>query len=138
MAVTAGVGTRQYRQELTADPERIGQVRRIVTAFTRYWGLDSELTASALICVTELLANVHRHADTGGCVLLVQTSDSGLRIVVSDHSPVLPVVVEPDWLAESGRGMAIVSATAYTWGAEPTSTGKDVWVELRPDAEEAA
>ena len=42
-------------------PSRIAQVRRIVSAQLRYWRLDPLIDRAAL-GVTELLANVHRHA----------------------------------------------------------------------------
>jgi len=138
MAVTAHVGTRHYRQELTIDRSSLGRTRRIVVAFMRYWGLG-KLVEPAVMCVTELLTNVSRHTVTSECVLLLQATDSGVRIVVSDTSSDLPVVCEPDWFEESGRGMVLVSTVASSWGAKPTDDGKDVWVELRTAAfEEAA
>ena len=47
--------------ELQALPSRIGQVRRIISAQLRYWHLDPLIDHAAL-GVTELLTNVHRHA----------------------------------------------------------------------------
>lgn len=136
-APSAGAAGCHYQQELTADPKRVGHVRRIVAAFLRYWGWG-ELVDPAAMCVTELLSNVRRHADPDECVLLLETSDTGVRIVVSDDTPELPVVLEPDWFSDSGRGMFLLSKTADAWGAVPTDEGKDVWVELRPASEEVA
>ncbi|GAQ58052.1 ATP-binding protein [Streptomyces acidiscabies] len=136
MAVTAYVGTRHYRQELTVDSKSLGRTRRIVAAFMRYWGLG-KLVDPAVVCVTELLANVSRHAGST-CVLVVRATDSGVRIVVSDGSTRHPVVREPDWSDESGRGMVLISTLASSWGVTPTDTGKDVWVELRTAASEEA
>jgi len=123
----------RYQQELTVGPESLGRVRRIVAALLRHWRLGA-LADSALVCVTELLANVSRHVVPGECVLLLEDTSSGVRIVVSDSSARLPVVREPDWSAESGRGMLLISTVAARWGATPTCEGKDVWVELREDA----
>ncbi len=137
MTSFAGAGGCSYRQELTADPKRIGHVRRIVAAFLRYWDWG-ELVDPAAMCVTELLSNVSRHADSDECVLLLETSDTGVRIVVSDGTPKLPVVLEPDGCSDSGRGMFLLSETADSWGAALTDNGKDVWVELRPASQEVA
>lgn len=134
MAVMGDEGTRQYRQELMADPRHFGRVRRTITAFARHWGWG-ELIDPAVMCATEMLANVQRHAGSDECVLLLQSTPSGLRVVVSDDSHDLPVVREPDWSAESGRGMFLLSKTADAWGVEATDSGKDVWVEFRPAEE---
>lgn len=137
MSLMAEADTQQYRQKLTADPKHLGRIRRTVTAFVRYWGWN-ELIDPAVMCVTEMLSNVCRHADSNNCVLLIQSSQSGVRIVVSDDSRKLPVVREPDWCTESGRGMFLLSKTADAWGADPTGNGKNVWVEFRVPSEGAA
>ncbi|WP_327155527.1 ATP-binding protein [Streptomyces tubercidicus] len=137
MAVMAEAGTQQYRQELTVHPQNLERIRRITGAYLRYWGRD-ELVEPAAMCVTELLSNVHKHAGSAACVLLLQISPSGVRIVVSDDSPALPVVREPNRFAESGRGMFLLSKTVDAWGANPTGSGKDVWVEFHASAEGAA
>ncbi|WP_063772652.1 ATP-binding protein [Streptomyces sp. CT34] len=128
---------RYHRQAMTAEPEEIGCVRRSVTAFMRYCGWGA-LTGPAVLCVTEMLTNVRRHADSDECALLVHCSPSGVRIVVSDGSPDLPVLREPDPLSERGRGMFLLAHTADAWGAAPTATGKDVWVEFRAASVESA
>ncbi|MFJ9617853.1 ATP-binding protein [Streptomyces noursei] len=122
-------GTQHYRQKLTADPKQVGCVRRIVTAYLRYWGWE-QFIDPAVLCVTEMLSNVQSHADSDDCVLLLQTSSAGVRIVVSDDSQALPVVREPDWLAERGRGMFLLSSSVDAWGADLTCEGKDVWIEF--------
>lgn len=130
MAVMAEAGTKQYRQEMTVDPKQLGLVRRIVTTHVQCcgWALVAD---AAVMCVTELLSNVSKHADSNECVLLLQSSASGVRIVVSDDSPELPVVRKPDWDSENGRGVFLLSETADAWGADATGNGKDVWVEFR-------
>ncbi|MGW7069463.1 ATP-binding protein [Streptomyces sp. NPDC054855] len=130
MTVMAEAGAKQYRQEMTVDPNKLGIVRRIVTAHVRCWGW-APMADAAVMCVTELLSNVSKHVDSNECVLLLQSSASGVRIVVSDDSPELPVVRTPDWDSESGRGVFLLSETADAWGVDPTGNGKDVWVEFR-------
>lgn len=132
MAVTARSGTR-YQQQLMAEPAQIARTRRIVAALLRYWGW-SELTDPALLCVTELLANVGRHTCSRECELLLESSPVSVRIVVSDDCKGMPVVREMDMDAEDGRGMVLIASTADAWGAAPTVTGKDVWVIFYPCA----
>ncbi|MFJ8842857.1 ATP-binding protein [Streptomyces cyaneofuscatus] len=120
----------ECRHELPADPASLRRIRRIVGTFVLHSGWH-ELIDPALVCVTEMVANVCRHTDAATCGLFLQSSLTALRIVVSDASPDLPVVREPDWCSETGRGMFLLSHTADDWGAAPTAEGKDVWVELR-------
>ncbi|MCN9240720.1 ATP-binding protein [Streptomyces sp. RY43-2] len=119
---------RQFKVELTVTPEQFGRIRRIVTAHVRCWGHD-RIIDSAVVCATEMMTNVHKHAD-GRCVFLLSETTRGVRIVVSDHNPVLPTVTQPDWDSESGRGMWLLSSIAQDWGVVATPDGKDIWAEL--------
>ncbi|BDM67505.1 ATP-binding protein [Streptomyces nigrescens] len=129
MTVMAEAGTQQYRQELTVRPKLLAGVRRIVAAHLRLWGRE-EIVAPAALCTTELLSNVVKHAGSPECVLTLQSNPHAVRITVSDVSTAMPVVKEPDWISQNGRGMFLLSATADAWGAEPTESGKDVWFEI--------
>ncbi|MGJ5892821.1 ATP-binding protein [Streptomyces sp. V2] len=123
--------------ELQALPARIGQVRRIVTAHLRYWQLDPLIDRAAL-GVTELLANVHRHARPDKtCVVEMELLLGQLTVSVRDHDPRLPVVTGPDdlddidALATCGRGLAMVAAVSESWGARSEGEdGKVVWFTL--------
>ena len=76
--------------ELQALPSRIGQVRRIVSAQLRYWHLDSSIDRAAL-GVTELLTNVHRHAQPDKtCTVEIELLLDRLTVSVHDHDPRLP------------------------------------------------
>ncbi len=119
-----------YTLQLWADPAQFGVVRRIVGAHLRLWG-HAGLVDAAAMCVTELLANVHRHVQTPECELALVNVPGGVRASVSDSSSVLPVLSEPDWFAESGRGLFMLAHTAELWGTMPTASGKTVWVFLR-------
>ncbi|MEW1659747.1 ATP-binding protein [Streptomyces sp. NPDC093707] len=121
--------TRYFRQRLNSDPEAIGHMRRIAAAFLRNWRWD-HVVDPAVLCVTELLSNARQHTVSGNCVLLMQASASCVRITVSDNSEALPVVCEPDWLTERGRGMFLLSKSVDAWGANLTPQGKDVWIEF--------
>ncbi|MFM9447970.1 ATP-binding protein [Streptomyces acidiscabies] len=120
--------------ELQALPSRIGQVRRIVAAHLRYWQLDPLMDRAAL-GVTELLANVHRHARPDNtCVVEMELLLGQLTVSVRDRDPRLPVVAamdDIDALATCGRGLAMVAAVSESWGARSEGEeGKVVWFTL--------
>jgi hypothetical protein len=118
--------------QLLADPARFGVVRRLVAVYLELWG-RSALEDAAVICVTEMLANVHRHVESPRCELTLQALPDGVWAGVSDSSPKTPVVGRPAWESEGGRGMLLLAATADQWGVCPSvdGRGKQVWVTLR-------
>ncbi|MBT2466645.1 ATP-binding protein [Streptomyces sp. ISL-66] len=146
--------------ELQALPLRIGQIRRIVSAQLRHWQLDPLIDRAAL-GVTELLSNVHRHAQPDKtCTVEIELRLGRLTVSVYDSDPRLPVLrasagavgvavaaeaaaateaagtdrPDPaDALETSGRGLALVEALSEAWGARhrPDGPGKVVWFSLR-------
>ncbi|WP_225804854.1 ATP-binding protein [Streptomyces sp. NK15101] len=132
--------SRYYAVELEALPSRIGQVRRIISAHLRHWQLDA-LVDHAVLGVTELLTNVHRHAQPDkGCRVEIELLLDRLTVSVRDHDPRLPEVRRTnapvpvddlDALATSGRGLGIVGAVSESWGVRPCGAdGKVVWFTL--------
>lgn len=116
---------------LTADPARLAAVRQAVRDQLLAWARP-DLADAATLCVTELLANVHRHAGSPDCELTLDRLPEGVRAGVSDRSHVVPVVPPcTEWSAENGRGLLLITAASYRWGTTLTSGGKQVWVELR-------
>ncbi|MEU7059090.1 ATP-binding protein [Streptomyces sp. NPDC046197] len=126
--------SRHCTVELQALPSRIGQVRRIVSAHLRYWHLDPLIDRAAL-GVTELLTNVHQHAEPDKlCTVEIELLLDRLMVSVRDHDPRLPVVEDIDGiapLATGGRGLAMVAAMSESWGVRPDGDkGKVVWFAL--------
>ena len=125
--------SRHCSVELQALPSRIGQVRRIVSAQLRYWHLDPLIDRAAL-GVTELLTNVHRHAQTDkNCTVEIELQLDRLTVSVRDHDPRLPVMEDgPEIapMATCGRGLAMVAAVSESWGVRPHDDGKVVWFTL--------
>ncbi|MEV6025645.1 ATP-binding protein [Streptomyces sp. NPDC052036] len=123
--------SRHCTVELQALPSRIGQVRRIVSAQLRYWHLDL-LIDRASLGVTELLTNVHLHAQPDKtCTVEMELLLDRLTVSVHDHDPRLPELRAPDPTATSGRGLAMVAALADSWGVRPNGdAGKIVWFAL--------
>jgi anti-sigma regulatory factor (Ser/Thr protein kinase) len=122
--------------ELHALPSRIGQVRRIVSAQLRHWHLDPLIDQAAL-GVTELLSNVHRHAEPDKiCTVEIELLLDRLTVSVRDNDPRLPVVRDAELSATCGRGLAMVAAVSESWGARPhAESGKVVWFTLSARAE---
>ncbi|MFJ6657400.1 ATP-binding protein [Streptomyces sp. NPDC091377] len=123
--------SRHCTVELQALPSRIGQVRRIVSAQLRYWHLDPLIDRAAL-GVTELLSNVHQHAQPDKtCTVEIELLLDRLTVSVHDRDPRLPEPSEAGPLATGGRGLAMVAAVSESWGARPDGDrGKVVWFTL--------
>jgi len=64
--------------------------------------------------------------EPGGAVVEVRVSDGGSPFVPTERP------AEPD--SVDGRGLAIVTALARSWGVERESDGQCVWAELRSPA----
>jgi len=126
--------SRHCAVELQALPSRIGQVRRIVSAQLRYWHLDPLIDRAAL-GVTELLTNVHRHAQPDKtCTVEIELLLDHLVVSVHDHDPRLPVAGDISDVAATatcGRGLAMVAAVSESWGVRAEGeSGKVVWFML--------
>ncbi|MFI1972356.1 hypothetical protein BLA24_08585 [Streptomyces cinnamoneus] len=117
--------------ELQALPPRIRQVRRIVSAQLRYWHLDPLIEPAAL-GVTELLTNVHQHAEPDKrCTVEIDLLLDRLTVSVRDHDPRMPVIGDTDVVSTHGRGLALVAAMSSSWGVqERHDGGKVVWFTL--------
>ncbi|MER5632917.1 ATP-binding protein [Streptomyces nitrosporeus] len=123
--------SRHCAVELQALPSRIGQVRRIISAQLRYWHLDP-LVDHAALGVTELLTNVHRHAQPDkSCTVEVELLLDRLTVSVHDRDSRMPAVRDADPSATSGRGLAMIAAVSESWGVRPgDGAGKVVWFTL--------
>lgn len=85
--------------------------------------------------VSELVTNAVLHARTPIVVRVAKTG-SGARVEVEDGHPYVPPVdaVRAGNLQSNrsmtGRGLALVAATADRWGSEATAAGKVCWAEI--------
>ncbi|MFI6345685.1 ATP-binding protein [Streptomyces sp. NPDC050560] len=123
--------SRHCTVELQALPARITQVRRIVSAQLRYWHQDPLIDPVAL-GVTELLTNVHRHAQRDKrCTVEIELLLDRLTVAVHDHDPRLPELREAGTFETCGRGLALIAAMCESWGARARGdAGKVVWFTL--------
>ncbi|MFE1953461.1 ATP-binding protein [Streptomyces sp. NPDC059524] len=131
--------SRHCTVELQALPSRIGHVRSIVSAQLRHWHLEP-LIDLAVLGVTELLTNVHRHAGPDKqCTVEIELLSERLTVSVHDQDPRLPEVRDAETFATCGRGLAMVAAVSESWGAHRHGVeGKVVWFALPAPAATAA
>ncbi|MFL4909440.1 ATP-binding protein [Streptomyces sp. MMS24-I2-30] len=132
MTLARGEAVRQVNTTLPdLRAEEVGVLRRIVAGYLDLWQMTGA-TDTAVLCVTELLTNVIRHA-FGTCELLMRECPDGrLMIAVTDFS-VRPVVfprLAPD--DECGRGLSLVHALSDEIGVDYNPAGKQVWLCLTP------
>lgn len=98
------------------------------TRFTE-WGLDDY---DGLLVISELVTNALLHG-AGAIVVRVFQEEHGrlTKIEVTDSGVGRPVLHPPNDVADSGRGLAIVTALALDWGVRPLlDGGKTVWALL--------
>ena len=111
--------------ELPAALSAPGAARAHVRRLLVEWELDA-LTDVVVLLVSELVTNAVLHAGSASA-LLVEAADGGVRITLSDASPVLPALRRSSGTATTGRGVRLLEDLAQEWGAEPSGSGKRVW-----------
>lgn len=116
---------------LPAEPASAARARQFVRD-SRSLAAHASLEDAALLCVTELVANVSLHTHARLCRLTISDCDEGLTIEVGDDEPDdLPVVEPVSFESEHGRGLRIVDALAGEWGVHRwPDDGKSVWFRL--------
>ena len=110
-------------------PRSVLLARVLVTDTCRVWELPVVLSHAEII-VSELMANVVRHARTQSRLVVSQFARN-LHLAVRDRSPELARLAGPVGTdAESGRGLLLVDTLATHWGCTPTADGKVTWATL--------
>lgn len=103
--------------------------RRHVRDTLDSWGYD-QLTDAAMLLTSEIVTNAILHARTTLLLGVTRTSD-GVRIDVSDGSPVLPARrSHASDTATTGRGLQLLESLAVDWASDTTASGKTVWFTL--------
>ncbi|MGI5415830.1 ATP-binding protein [Actinomadura luteofluorescens] len=93
------------------------------------WGLTEDYAAR--VVVSELVTNAYRHGE-GFIVVRLFLGLDGLPVLeVWDAGERRPVVKPQSDVAQSGRGLHIVSEMVETWGVRSLNEGgKVVWARL--------
>ncbi len=123
---------------LAQDPEAACQARQFTRSTLTGWGMPA-LVDNAAIIVSELLSNALRYGLTP-VQLPVQAHPVWLGLLrrgttvlcaVCDPGTDVPVLKEPDHLAETGRGLHVIDALSEAWGwTPPDHGGKVVWAAV--------
>lgn len=117
---------------LPCDEQAPGQARRILTATLDVWGLAHMVEAAGTV-LQELVANAVRHAGGRQIALTLWRRLTLIHVSVRDCSRSLPCLIQTGpfpTIADGGRGLHLVAAFAFRWGAELLPGGKRVWAEL--------
>lgn len=105
----------------------------------------AEVCRDAIVVVSELVTNALRHArplhtdGTDGTgrrepfEVILSGGPGGLLCAVTDPCDRTPVLLEPDYASETGRGLHVVASLSDAWGWLPLGDGgKAVWATLGP------
>jgi signal transduction histidine kinase len=117
---------------LPAELASAVQARQFVRDCLRRNRRRRAIEDAALLCVTELVANVARHTPSRECVVKVVDENGDLTIEVMDDYGGIPVIAKGrDPWGEAGRGLRIVDSLAGEWGVRLLpGDGKSVWLRL--------
>ncbi len=117
----------EFRWPVTAASVRLA--RRVVEAMCRLWR-SPEACEGAALAVSEMVGNSVRAGHGETITLRLDWTPRRLRVEVHDDAPGMPQLTQADPMAESGRGMWIISQLAVRWGTIRKRHGKIVWAEF--------
>lgn len=132
------MGGTPYHARWILEPNRgsVRVARDLVRSILSDWHMGQMVDEVELV-VSELVTNALRHAagvagEPAGADQTVELSLMRRRhelvCAVRDTSDRLPAPRDPDHMAETGRGLHLVSCFSRGWGAEPAVPhGKFVW-----------
>ena len=128
--------SRADRRQAWLEPRAasVKAVRSLAAQACQDWNRP-KLLPDILLIASELAGNAVQHARTD-FVVTMSRSDTRLYVAVYDGVRGFPVVTDvklaagPALLAERGRGLRLVHATAVAWGAVPAPDGKVVWAAV--------
>ena len=121
-----------YHLEVEITPERIEQVRRILAAHLRHWGLGT-LVEPVSHCAGVLLRAVVEHGTDKNTAVELWWNRHHLITAVSDNERDLP---DPHY---GPRGcLAEIAALSDGWGNYPAGDGKIIWFSHRARSAERA
>lgn len=114
----------------------VGVARSVTSSLLVHWQVSARVYDVTTV-VSELVTNALRH----GAPLVAREWVILLRLikymdtvvcVVADPNTLAPVLREPDYVAETGRGLHVVQSYSRRWGwmPRPYDQGKIVWAVI--------
>jgi anti-sigma regulatory factor (Ser/Thr protein kinase) len=130
---TNGLEHKDVTFALDTQLSSVGVARGVTASLLRRWHVTSRAYDVTTV-VSELVTNALRH----GAPLVAREWVILLRLinhldavvcVVGDPNTIAPVLREPDFVAETGRGLHVVQSYSRRWGWRPcpSGQGKIVW-----------
>src|SRR5436309_7697357 len=116
---------------LSATARSVPEGRQHVSAALREWGYEG-LVETARLLTSELLTNAVLHARTE-MTLAIDDTEHGVRVSVTDSSPVPPSLRHHSTMATTGRGLRLLEELARAWSVDEDNGGKTVWFTLADD-----
>ncbi|HET7352316.1 MAG TPA: ATP-binding protein [Marmoricola sp.] len=148
MTHAPGEGHPELQLLLAAEPSSIPAARRFVVDGLSDWGRPN-LVDDAALCVTEMATNSALHSGSAYMQVALNDLEPSVRLSVEDTGGLvpLPAVAPPpapsvervaslETLGTTGRGLAIVSVLAESWGIDEHEDGRRIWAHLAGDGVE--
>lgn len=122
---------KQVAREIQLEPtvQAAGEARRFVAMVLSELG-QPDLVEDARLIASELVTNAVINAPNHPIRLAIWQMGALLDIEIWDCSPKPPVHLDPDLLADSGRGLHIVEELSIASGYTTFDCGKAVWFLL--------
>ncbi|MBM9505838.1 ATP-binding SpoIIE family protein phosphatase [Actinacidiphila acididurans] len=114
------------------EPAAIKSARDDIRALLHDWASDDQ-RESAVLLVSELVANVLVHTDADALLAAELTGLPGVRrlhVEVADSSDEMPHRRSPGEMASSGRGLLLLEELADCCGVNPRGDGKCIWFDF--------
>ena len=118
---------------LPATARSVPEARQHVSAALQEWGYDGLLETARLL-TSELVTNAVLHARTDMSVT-VEDTEHGIRVSVTDSSPVPPSLRHHSPTATTGRGIRMLDQLARESSVDEDNGGKTVWFTLADDVD---
>src|SRR3954470_9691967 len=121
-------------RDLPPEVESPGIARNVTKDTLSGWSLG-EFYDDAAVVVSELVTNAIRYGLRPGARdplrLVLIRYEYQLVCMVTDPADTAPTMQEPDYVAETGRGLHIIEAMSRAWGWTPLlGGGKAVWASF--------